>query len=88
MSATPKRPIPLKTKQIARNAKNDPSQRPIARNLHRNAQPVNYPKSLTIARNEDRNRTCLRCGVAPFSSLREGARATGATIPTSLEVRS
>jgi hypothetical protein len=69
MTATPKWPIPLKTKQIARNAKNGPPQRPICAQRGAQRATANRRKTMQIARNSLRNKTCLRCGVAPFPFL-------------------
>jgi hypothetical protein len=70
---------PLKSLSNRRNRKSGLAT-PIARNKHRNAQLVNLLKWLAIARNKHRNKTRLRCAVAVFSSLREAAPATSATI--------
>jgi hypothetical protein len=75
MSAT----SPLKSLRNRRNRKSGLAT-PIARNKHRNAQRANLLKRFVIARNKHRNKTRLRCAVAAFSSLREAAPATSATI--------
>jgi hypothetical protein len=75
MSATP----PLKSLKNRRNRKSELAT-PIARNKYRNAQRSNLLKWLAIARNKHGNKTRSRCAVAAFSSLREAAPATSATI--------
>jgi hypothetical protein len=64
-----KTPIPLKTKQIARNAKNDPAQRQIARNSHRNAQPLTIGKQSKLRAIFTATEPVLRCRVAPLPFL-------------------
>ena len=73
------RNAPLKSLRNRRNRKSGLAT-PIARNKYRNAQRVNLLKWFAIARTKHRNKTRLRCAVAAFSSLREAAPATSATI--------
>lgn len=82
-----KTPIPLKTKQIARNAKNDPCATPNCAQFAPQRATANHRKTKQIARNLHRNRTCIALSRCAPSLLRKGARATGATNSPSSEAQ-